>query len=51
MPVGSRIRLAGRVVSAEEVPGGVQVTLAFTVEVENAAKPAVVAEAVYRFYA
>ncbi|WP_327093005.1 MaoC family dehydratase [Nonomuraea sp. NBC_01738] len=51
VPVGSRIRLAGRVVSAEEVPGGVQVTLAFTVEVENAAKPAVVAEAVYRFYA
>ncbi|WP_113704188.1 MaoC family dehydratase [Nonomuraea lactucae] len=51
VPVGSRIRLAGRVAEVEEVKGGVQVTLDFTVEVEAGGKPACVAQAVYRYYA
>jgi acyl dehydratase len=51
VPVGARIRLAGKVVSVEDVPGGVQATLDFTVEVENGAKPACVAQAVYRYLA
>jgi len=50
--VGSRIRLAARVVTVDEVPGdGVQMTLDFTVEIEGADKPACVARPVYRHYA
>ena len=50
--VGSRIRLAGKVVSVEEVAGnGVQMVLAFTVEVEGSDQPACVARAIYRHYA
>ena len=49
--VGDRIRLAGRVVSADEVPGdGVQLVLDFTVEIDGSDKPACVARAVYRHY-
>ncbi|MEU6539686.1 MaoC family dehydratase [Streptomyces sp. NPDC047000] len=49
--VGARVRLLGRVVEAEEIKGGgVQILLDFTVEAEGSAKPACVAEAVYRFY-
>lgn len=50
VPVGSRIRLQGKVVSASEVAGGVQVVADLTMEVEGSEKPALVAEAVYRFY-
>ncbi|MFI6599682.1 hypothetical protein ACIBHX_25825 [Nonomuraea sp. NPDC050536] len=50
VPVGSRIRLAGKVADVTEVEGGAQVTMAFTVEIEGAGRPACVAEAVYRFY-
>ena len=50
--VGSRIRLAGKVVSVEEVAGnGVQMVLDFPVEVEGSDKPACVARAIYRHYA
>ncbi|MFC4003716.1 MaoC family dehydratase [Prauserella oleivorans] len=49
--VGSRIRLRGAVENVVEVKGnGVETTLNFTVEVENADKPACVAQAVYRHY-
>ncbi|MEU3642324.1 MaoC family dehydratase [Lentzea sp. NPDC034063] len=52
VPVGSKIRLLGRVESVEDVPGdGVQLTVDFTVEIEGSAKPACVARAVYRHYA
>jgi acyl dehydratase len=51
VPVGSRIRLAGRVADVEEVQGGVQATLDFTVEIDGSPKPACVAQAIYRFYA
>jgi acyl dehydratase len=49
VPVGSKVRLHARVVSAEDVPGGVQLTVAFNVEVQGGDKPAAVAEAVYRY--
>jgi acyl dehydratase len=50
--VGSRIRLAARVVSVDEVPNnGVQTVLDFTVEIEGSDKPACVARPVYRQYA
>lgn len=50
VPVGSRIRLQGKLGSASEVAGGVQVVADLTMEVEGSEKPALVAEAVYRFY-
>lgn len=50
VPVGSRIRLAGRVGEVEEVKGGVQVTMDFTVEVDGGDKPACVTQAIYRYY-
>jgi acyl dehydratase len=51
VPVGGKIRLAGRVAAVE--PAGesaVQATVDFTVELEGAAKPACVAQAIYRYY-
>ncbi|MCZ0982401.1 MaoC family dehydratase [Streptomyces diastatochromogenes] len=49
--VGSKIRTHGRVVSAEDVKGGVEVVVDLTVEIDGVAKPACVAQAVYRFFA
>ena len=52
VPVGSKIRLAGRLAAVE--PAGdnaVQVTADFTVESDGGAKPACVAQAIYRYYA
>jgi acyl dehydratase len=50
VPVGSSIRLAARVTDADEVKGGVQLTVELTVERSDGGKPAAVAEAVYRYY-
>jgi acyl dehydratase len=50
VPVGSRIRLHGKLASASEVTGGVEVVADLKMEVEGSEKPALVAEAVYRFY-
>ncbi|MBP0459233.1 MaoC family dehydratase [Streptomyces montanisoli] len=50
--VGSRIRMHGHVDSVEDVRGGgVEMRLTFTIEIEDAAKPACVAQAIYRHYA
>ena len=52
VPVGSKIRLAGRVATVEPAgAGAVQLTADFTVELDGAAKPACVAQAIYRYYA
>ncbi|MET8805093.1 MaoC family dehydratase [Streptomyces sp. NPDC004546] len=48
---GSRIRLAARLSSVEEVPGGVQITIDGTIEVEGGTKPAAVLQSLSRFYA
>lgn len=48
--VGDEIRLHGVVAEAEEITGGAQLTLDFTIEVLGAAKPACVAQVVYRYY-
>jgi acyl dehydratase len=50
VPVGSKIRLGATLQSIEEIPGGAQVVMAMTFEVEGKEKPSCVAEAVYRFY-
>ena len=49
VPVGSRIRGNGKIVEATEVPGGVQLVVRVSVEVEGGSKPACVADAVTRF--
>jgi acyl dehydratase len=49
--VGSKIRLSGVVDSVSDVPGGVQMAVDFTVEIEGQDKPALAARALYRQYA
>ena len=51
VPVGAKIRALGTVAAATEVKGGVELTVDLTVEIDGSAKPACVAQGVYRFYA
>ena len=46
VPAGARIRLHQRIKSVDPVEGGVRITSESTVEVEGAAKPALVAETI-----
>ncbi|WP_406424099.1 hypothetical protein OH809_03530 [Streptomyces sp. NBC_00873] len=46
-----KVRAHGRVVSVEDVRGGVEVVVDLTVEIDGSGKPACAAQAVYRFYA
>ena len=50
VPVGSRIRGAGEVMSAEEMKGGVQVVVRVTVEIENSERPACIVDTISRFF-
>ncbi|MEU9333665.1 MaoC family dehydratase [Streptomyces sp. NPDC048290] len=50
VPVGSRLRSTATISAVDEVPGGVQVAVAFTVEREGGDKPVCVAESVSRYY-
>ncbi|HZU80522.1 MAG TPA: MaoC family dehydratase [Acidimicrobiales bacterium] len=49
--VGSKLRQGVKVMSVEDVTGGVQVTYEMTLETEGASKPNCVAEVVYRYFA
>ena len=49
--VGSRIRLVAKLASVEEVPGGVQVAVDGTIEIDGGGKPAAVLQSLSRFYA
>ena len=49
VPVGSRIRVGGEVVEAEDVAGGVQVIVRLTVEVEGTERPACVVDSISRW--
>ncbi|WP_326758446.1 MaoC family dehydratase [Streptomyces phaeochromogenes] len=49
--VGSRIRLVGKLTDVEDVPGGVQITVDGTIEIEGVPKPAAVLQSLSRFYA
>ena len=49
VPVGSKIRASGEVVSVDDVQGGAQVVVRVTVEIEGSDKPACVVESVSRF--
>jgi acyl dehydratase len=50
VPVGSKVRAHGHLLSVEDVKDGVQVTYRVTVEREGSEKPACVAETVSRLY-
>ena len=49
VPVNSRIRVGGEVLEADDIPGGVQMIVRLTVEVEGSEKPACVVESVTRW--
>jgi len=49
--VGARVRMSAIVAEVAEVPGGYQLTVDQTIELEGAPKPAVIARGLYRFYA
>ena len=49
--VGSRVRMNAVIAEVTEVPGGYQFGVDQTIEIEGGTKPALVARAVYRFYA
>ena len=51
VPVGSKLRLGAKLLSVDDVAGGVQVMMEFVFEVEGAAKPSCVAEVIFRYYA
>ena len=50
LPVGARWRGGAELLEVVEIPGGVQMKLRVTVEVEDGAKPAMVAECLVRLY-
>lgn len=50
VPVGSRVRGSGEVLSVEEVKGGVQVVVRMTIEVEGSERPGCVIDTISRFY-
>ena len=51
VPVGKRLRVGATLKAADDVAGGVQPTLELSFEVEGQAKPACIAEIIFRYYA
>jgi acyl dehydratase len=51
VPVGSKLRAGAELVDVADVPGGVQVKMRVTFEVEGAEKPACVSENLFRYLA
>ena len=49
--VGARVRMNAVVAEITDMPGGYQLTVDQTIEIDGASKPAVVARGLYRFYA
>ena len=50
VPVGARIRLTATLTTVDQLEGGVQATVAATIEQEGGGKPVCIAEPVFRFY-
>ena len=50
VPVGSRVRGGGEIVSAQAVKGGVQVVVRMTIEIEGSDRPACVIDTISRFF-
>ncbi|MBF9066584.1 MaoC family dehydratase [Streptacidiphilus fuscans] len=51
VPVGSSVRATAELVSATEVPGGLQAVVRFTISGKDGGKPHCVADTITRFYA
>ena len=51
VPVGARFRARAQLADVSDIPGGVQIRLRATVEVEDSEKPALVADCLFRHYA
>ncbi len=51
VPAGARLRARCTLQAAEEIPGGLQVTWAVTMECEGQPRPVMVADSLTRFYA
>ena len=51
VPAGSRVRMNAVIAEVAEIPGGYQLTVDQTIEVEGGTKPAVASRGIYRFYA
>ncbi|MFJ8042022.1 MaoC family dehydratase [Kitasatospora sp. NPDC096147] len=51
VPVGTAVRATAELLSATEVPGGVQALVRYTITSEGSPKPHCVAETITRFYA
>ena len=50
VPVDSRLRGGGEIISAEEVKGSVQVVVRMTIEIESGERPACVLDTISRFF-
>ena len=50
VPVGAMLRLGAELTQVDDIPGGAQVYMTFTYEVEGAAKPSCVCEVIFRYY-
>ena len=50
VPVGSKVRMRMTLQNVEDIPGGAQITMLHTFEVEGSEKPGCVAEALSRVY-
>ena len=50
VPVGAKLRLGVKLLSVDDIAGGIQSSYEFTFECEGAAKPSCVAEVIYRSY-
>ena len=51
VPSGSRLRLGATLAEVKDVPGGVEAVVDAVIECEGSAKPACVAQVIYRYYA
>lgn len=51
VPVEAKVRVGAQLEAVEDVPGGIQVRIVFTWEIEGAAKPACVATMLLRYSA
>jgi acyl dehydratase len=50
VPVDSRIRARGDMVSVEEIKGAIQSIMRITIEIEGETKPACIVETISRYY-
>jgi acyl dehydratase len=50
LPVGRKVRMRLAIQSVDDIPGGAQITMLYTFEVEGGEKPVAVAEALSRVY-